>query len=108
MSEVLPERMLEMLPGAYFETLPDLVRNGLVVRLKTYMQGCRIAEFDVYFTEPKNWFQHLKKQVGLKHKTREKVAHVVRYRTYPNSNVVLPKQQFGDPYLWEQVRWKER
>jgi hypothetical protein len=80
--------------------------NMYALRFAARVFGHRLAEWDASIEVPKNWWQHLRSQLGLKFKKSVKYAHIERWRNYPELPV-LPERTAGICYVQEDVKpWK--
>lgn len=85
------EVLARELPDAVgVDVAADLVRGQLAVKLEREVYAHKLASWDSTHEEPASWFQHLKRTLGLKHRSVVRSAHITRYRTYPNATIILP------------------
>lgn len=80
---------LQALPAAMVndftvESTADWLHTTLAVRVEREVYSHRLAEWDLELAVPANWWQHLKMQLGLKHRLVTKHASIVRRRTFPD------------------------
>jgi len=93
---------IEVLEDAKLEIIPDII-GGLTVAMRKKIFTHHLASWEACHEVPANWWQHLRMQLGLRHKTRLSYAKIDRYRTYPHYNIVLPENRVGISYLQEEV-----
>lgn len=87
--------------AANYSVTYDDVRRALRHDVRSHVLSHRLAEYDVTYEVPANWWQHLRQQIGLSARTTTRLVHVDRYRTYPDADIVLPEPRFGEPVMVE-------
>jgi hypothetical protein len=83
------------------EVMYDDLSRSLVAGLRVRIWAHRLAEWSEIVELPATWFQHLKKSLGLKHRTVIREGHVVRYRVYPDADYVLSPTRSGESWIHE-------
>lgn len=97
--------VMEMFPKEFIVDFSDsfdsYIRDTIAMRVTRMVYGHRLAEWSYEIQMPKNWWQHLKKNVGLRHyKTVRTTGQITRRRLYPDLPV-LPANKAGVSYLVE-------
>lgn len=90
-----------VVPGEVLEAVPDLIAAAMRLTLQRHVLVHRLASYEAFYEVPANWWQHLRSQLGMEHETKTKVVRVERFRSYPDSEVVLPQKKFGQPVVFE-------
>lgn len=115
--ELIPN---EVLHNAEFTTYKDVVLDGMVFNLQTYVLADKLVDKQVSKTVevPASWWQHLK-QDKLRFLTRRRPVKTVKhtfdvdfqqYNTYPKMATKLPKHKYGEPVVVEILKsnlWSE-
>lgn len=74
--------------------------DGVVVTLSRATYAHKLADWDEEVRIPATWFQHLRKSLGLSHRSHAVRFTVTRRRTYPDLPV-LPSRYAGEAYVRE-------
>jgi hypothetical protein len=106
----LREGFIQRLPpdlnrNLYVEGADDFFTGAWMVKVVTSLLAERRinANIMVYHREPANWWEHLRKTLGLtfQEKTIPIVVNVQQYMTYPNTSEILPEDRYGKMVLKE-------